>query len=302
MGSEAGRNDLLLSRPVTPARRPRRMTLRLTDGYETSVYVHGRPGGGGRLPVLYAHGIQSHPGWFVSSAAALADCGHAVFQVTRRGSGDNRVGRGHARSAGQLLDDVASACRFVLEQTGQSRLHLLGVSWGGKLLAAYAAAPRRDEAASLTLLAPGIVSRVDVPLPVKAAIVLSLLAAPRRRFAIPLSEVELFTDNEHMREYLRRDPFRLQLATAGMLYASRRLDVSLRRAKPGSLAMPTTLILSRRDRIIDNAATRAVVERLASQPPVVSEFDGAHTLEFEADPRPLFGALAKAVARGEPAQ
>jgi len=64
--------------------------------------------------------------------------------------------------------------------------------------------------------------------------------------------------------------------------------------------MPTTLLLAKRDRIIDNAATRAVVERLTAHRAVVQELDAAHVLEFEPDPQPFYAALAAAAARGEP--
>ncbi len=252
------------------------------------------------MPVLYVHGIQSHPGWFVGSAAALAERGHEVFQVTRRGSGRAVTARGHADSARQLLGDVDAACRFVLDRSGAGRLHLLGVSWGGKLLACYGVAGKHTEAiASLTMVAPGIAPKVSVSPATKLAIAASLILSPRRRFEIPLSQVELFTDNEAMQAYLRGDPYRLQEATARFLYTSRRLDGLLKRAHAGALTMPTTLILARRDRIIDNAATRRMVERLTAGLPVVQELDGAHTLEFEQETGPYYQALALALGGGE---
>ena len=125
------------SRELTGERRPRKVSLRLEDGYESPVYVHTCRSGR-KLPILYVHGIQSHPGWFVGSAAHLADCGHPVFQVTRRGSGDNECDRGHAKSAGQILRDVNTACRFVMDETGAASVHTVGVSWGGKLVPAWA--------------------------------------------------------------------------------------------------------------------------------------------------------------------
>ena len=290
---------LPFARALPPENRPRRLRLRLADACETSVYVHCRGPAASRSPVLYLHGIQSHPGWFVGSAAALADRGHAVYQVTRRGSGLNREDRGHARSAGQLLDDVRTACEFVLRETGAGKLHLLGVSWGGKLAAAYAAdAALAGPIASLTLIAPGIAPRVDVPACRKAGVMLSLLACPKRLFDIPLDDVELFTDNEPMRAYLRADEFALHRATARFLYANRCLDVALRRAPGGAVTAPTTLLLARRDRIIDNRAVRAVVRRLAAGRQTVEEFDAAHVLEFEPDPGFLYDALAAAVHRG----
>jgi alpha-beta hydrolase superfamily lysophospholipase len=271
----------------------------LPDGYETSVYIH-RPSEPAGLPVLYAHGIQSHPGWFFASAAHLAERGHAVFQVTRRGSGDSPQRRGDAKSAVQLLEDIDAACAFVLRQTGADRLHLLGVSWGGKLLAAYACArSRAPNLASLVLVAPGIVPRVDISPLAKLKVAAVLLLKPTRLFDIPLNDVALFTDNESMRGYLRRDSFRLHKATARFLYASRRLDRMLARCPRGRLSVPTTLILAERDRIIDSAATKGAVDRLTAGSVVTREFDGAHTLEFEADPAPFFQALAGALDRAE---
>ena len=298
MDEQADRPELSFAR--VPDRAPRRELLRLADGYETSVYVHHPVGTTAGPPVLYLHGIQSHPGWFVGSAAHLAERGHAVFQVTRRGSGDNPRGRGHAEDAAQLLDDVETAGRFALDQTGADRLALLGVSWGGKLLTAYAADPRHTlPVASLTLVAPGIVPRVDVPVAEKLAIAVALLVAPHRRLDIPLSDVALFTDNEPMRAYLRVDLHRLHRATAQFLYASRCLDVAIRRARPGSLTVPTTLILAARDRIIDNAATRKALERLTGPALALRQLDGAHTLEFEPDPTALYAELAQAVTAGD---
>ena len=281
---------------------PQRIILRLSDGYETSVYVHRpsvRTGGFDARPVLYVHGIQSHPGWFVGSAAHLADSGRAVFQVTRRGSGDNHRNRGHAASAEQLLDDTAAAVRFVTQQTGCSSVHLVGVSWGGKLLACFAATRHDSPVASVTLIAPGLVPRVDVSGWTKAGIALSLLIAPKKRFEIPLNDVAMFTDNEPMRQYLRDDPLRLLWATAGFFWATRGLDVMMARAGDGAIALPTTMFVAGRDRIIDNVASGRLVERLTGGRAIVRQFDAAHTLEFESDLHPFYEALVAALPAGE---
>ena len=275
---------------------PRRLTLRLGDAYETSVYVHAARGACRRAPVLYVHGIQSHPGWFVASASALAGGGHPVYQVTRRGSGDNVAARGHAESAKQLLRDVHGAVCFALDHAGADRLHLLGVSWGGKLLAAYAACcPDAGKIASLTMVAPGIASRVSLGWPVKLAVGLSLVCCPGRSFAIPLDDPALFTDNDAMREYLRGDGLALHRATARLLLASRRLDRVLKAAPRGGIAVATALLLASRDSIIDNAATESIVQRLCADQCTVQHLDGAHMLEFEPDPKPLHDALRAAM-------
>ncbi|MBI5723235.1 MAG: alpha/beta fold hydrolase [Planctomycetes bacterium] len=291
---------IIFSRPLPPGRQPLCMALRHRDGYETSVYVHQPADSPTHLPVLYVHGIQSHAGWFGPSARFLADHGHNVFQVHRRGSGDNVKARGHAASWRKLLDDVLDACMFVLDQTGASRLHLLGVSWGGKLLAAYAAQPgRAADIASLIMVAPGIVSRVDMPISRKLLIALCLPLAGRKLFDIPLDDVELFTGSEQMQEYLRRDPARLKRASAAFFYASRKLENILTRSPPGAIPVPTSLILAGNDRIIDNARTMEIVNRLTARKVRVHELPGRHTLEFENDPRPLYQALLDSIQRAE---
>jgi len=273
--------------------------LTLNDGYVTGVFHH-RPERTrvDRPPVLYLHGIQSHPGWFFGSADSLADAGHDVFQVTRRGSGANRADRGHARTARQILDDVRTSIDFVLECTGAQRLALLGVSWGGKLAAAFCTKSLdMPEIASLALVAPGIVSRVDVPLATKLKVAACLLARPKAMCDIPLGEPELFTDSNRMQEFLRTDPLSLHRATVRFMYASRRLDRILSGAKNGCLKMPVTLILSANDRIIDSDATASVVSRLTNGRAEILSLDGGHTLEFEDDPSQFRQTLCDACGR-----
>lgn len=296
-------------RPMPPSamaipagREPERKILRLRDGYETSVYVH-RPRAGapaGRLPVLYAHGIQSHPGWFYGSALALADAGHVVYQVTRRGSGDNVAARGDCRGRAQLLDDIRLTKDLIRTDESTERMHLLGVSWGGKLLTAYLAqsdSPAR--VASLTLIAPGIVAQADVQFRVKIRIAGSLIVHPETLYDVPLSDPALFTDNQAMQTYLTFDAFRLHKATARFLFESRRMDGDVHHTRAGSITCPTTLILSTRDRIIDNAKTRETVGKLAGANLNVAELNGAHTLEFEPDPMEFYQHVVEAVERGE---
>jgi len=144
---------------------------------------------------------------------------------------------------------------------------------------------------------------VDVPLSRKLAIALALLrrpapGAPRgtAMFDVPLSDVELFTDNPPMRDYLARDPYRLHRATARFLFASRRLD-SMLRAASAELSLPTTLLLAGRDRIVDNDATSRIIAHLTTGKAHVEQLDAAHTIEFEPNPAAFHAALLTAVRR-----
>jgi acylglycerol lipase len=279
-----------LSRPPASGNRPQALPLEL-PGYQTWLLRHSCQSPTG-LPVLMLHGIQSHPGWFAGSADAVAASGRTVYQFLRRGSGCNARARGHARSPGQLLADLDVAVDFVLGATGASRLHLVGISWGGKYAACWALSPHRvKRLAGLTLVAPGLAPRVDLSVRAKLVVAACALAAPRLRLAIPLNEPELFTDNPAMREYIRTDPCRLTRATAAFFLTSRRMDWMLARAADAALRLPVNLLLASRDRIIDNAPTRNLLARLAGDTLRVVELPGAHTLEFEPDPQPFFTAL-----------
>lgn len=290
---------LHLSRQPEQAPPPTLERIAVSGGYPTALLVHNPPRRRG-LPVLLLHGIQSHPGWFVGSADALAGAGHPVYQYQRRGSGSNARDRGHAASPGQLLDDLQAVVSHVLARTRAERLHLLGVSWGGKYAACYALDARRaGQLASLSLAAPGLVSRVDVPGGRKLGIALAAVLSPKKTFEIPLNDPALFTDNPAMRDYLSVDAHRLRRASARFLVASRRMDVMLGKAPDGTIRVPIHLLLARRDRIIRNDRTRALAERLAGAGIRVSEFDAAHTLEFEIDPQPYFRALVEGVAAHE---
>ncbi len=303
--------DLLpLSQPVPPGVRLDRTTVELSDGYKTPAHVYtakadqSRPQPQRQDPVVYLHGIQSHPGWFSGSAGFLAQHGHPVVLPTRRGSGANTVARGDAASAELLCQDVADCCRAAMAMFGAPRVRLLGVSWGGKLAAAFCLRSWPGvEVASLTMVAPGIVSKVDVPLSEKLAIGLALLGRPASgaprgsgMFDVPLSDVELFTDNPPMRDYLARDPYRLHRATARFLYASRKLD-SMLRAASGTLTLPTTLLLAGRDLIVDNDATGRAIARLTAGKAHVERLDAAHTIEFEPDPAAFHAAILAAVRK-----
>ncbi|MCL2701173.1 MAG: lysophospholipase [Phycisphaerae bacterium] len=280
---------------------PRRVELSLRDGYATYAWLYAPAASDDmRCPVVYVHGIQSHPGWFVRSCDALARAGHPVLAVARRGSGENAVARGHARSVGQLVDDLDAAVTWVcMRFYGVSQVHLVGVSWGGKLAAAYCLeSAYASRVVSLTMVAPGTVPRVDVSWRTKFAVAAALLYRPKKLFDIPLSDVELFTDNEAMRAFLRADPHRLMRATARFLFASRELDWRLSRARAGRLAMPTALLLAARDRIIDNAATESAVRRLAPLARVVT-LDAAHTMDFEEVPADFLAALTAACGEAE---
>jgi len=245
----------------------------------------------GRAALVYLHGIQSHSGWYEASSRRLAEAGVAVYQIERRGSGrDAQHERGHVDKAETWLEDVARAAELARDETGAGSVHLMGISWGGKLAMACAA-HRPDLYRSLILSAPGIVPIVDVAVTIKVRIAKCLMVGQElRRFPIPLDDPHLFTENPDRVRYIAEDKLSLRDLTARFMYESRRLDRMVR-AAAATVRVPTLLMLGERDRIINNEATRALIYSMAARKRVITYPGAHHTLEFELDPQPYFKDL-----------
>jgi alpha-beta hydrolase superfamily lysophospholipase len=265
------------------------LSVSLPDGYRAYArYWHpdGKPIAG----VLHLHGIQSHCGWYEGSAEALRRAGFAVLQPDRRGSGRNVDHRGHADSPRQLIDDALCCVAELARRTGHRRHHLLGVSWGGKLVpAVYVTDPAG--ALSLTLITPGLFPIIDVSAAEKFNIGWSMVSNPERHFDIPLNDPELFTSDPEWIEYVCNDPLQLHQATAAFFLASRRMDRTARKLG-ASPPVPVHLFLAREERIIDNEHTRRFI-RDTNWPDIrITTYDNArHTLEFGVSREPFLEDL-----------
>ncbi len=236
--------------------------------------------------IVCIHGIQSHAGWYEHSCTRLAQAGYGVSFLDRRGSGMNEERRGDAPGFRRLIDDVAEYVEHL--RPSARRVHLLAISWGGKV--ATALQRRRPGLVdTLALLCPGFVAQVRPPLGQRLAIAACRLVRPTRLFPLPLNDPELFTTNPKWLDFLRHDPMALRLATARLLFDSVRLDMYLRFC-PRHVSLPVLLLLAEKDRIIDNQRTRRFVERFASRDRMVIEYPAAHhTLEFEPEPDRFIG-------------
>ncbi|HEY7156846.1 MAG TPA: lysophospholipase [Gemmataceae bacterium] len=264
-------------------------TYTVSDGYRCHYHdylVAGAPRG----RVVFVHGIQSHAGWYEHSCRRLAEAGFAVSFLDRRGSGQNTEARGDTPSFRRLLDDIAEFLRPLRQQEPALPIFLAGISWGGKPVVAL---QRRHPGLvdGLALLCPGFRPRVGPSRKERLGILWSRLTAPRRLFPVPLSDPQLFTATPRWQEFIRDDPLSIRQATARFFVESVRLDLYLRFAV-SRVQLPVLLLLAEHDRIIDNARTRAFVERFPAHDKEVREYAGAHhTLEFEADPEVFIADL-----------
>ncbi len=272
------------------------LSFTASDGYQWC-YRFYSPSEPPRAHVVCLHGIQSHGGWYERSCRHLAGAGFAVSFLDRRGSGLNAQARGDAPSFRRLLDDVAEFLRSPHNPGPKGKpVVLLAISWGGKPAAALL---RRHPGLvdALALVCPGFCPLVRPPLAQRLAILGARLLSPRRLFPVPLDDPALFTANPDGQYFIQNDPLGLRQATARFLVESVRLDLYLRWV-PGHVRVPVLLLLAEKDRIVDNARTRAFVRRFASPDRRVIEYAGAHhTLEFEPDPEPFLRDLAGWVAQ-----
>jgi acylglycerol lipase len=278
-----------------PSASPQFHTWSMSDGYQ----LQGRfwpPRNSPATMILYLHGIQSHGGWFEWSASVLSESGAGVLLPDRRGSGLNATARGDAPSVERWLRDIDECAAWGARQFGVARCPVVGVSWGGKLAAAWAA--RRPElAGDLLFVAPGFFPAVDVSPLAKIGIGLALLAGGGHKFRIPLDDPALFTDNPAGRQFIESDPIRLQRVTARFLWQSRRLDKEIRRLKPGMFGQPVTLLVAGKERIIRNSITEAWVRSICTATRILRFPQAAHTLEFEPDVLDLAAVLRAWAAR-----
>jgi alpha-beta hydrolase superfamily lysophospholipase len=256
------------------------MTIRLPDGYQAyaRLSVADEPRGA----VLYLHGIQSHCGWYENSARALQQAGFTVLQPDRRGSGRNDKDRGHADSSEQLIADAAACVRELSERTGFNKVHLAGVSWGGKLIVALHIT-QPETTASLAMITPGLYPVVGVSKTDMFRIGMSMVTAPHRLYDIPLNDPGLFTQVEERVAFLTRDDLQIHQATAGFYLASRRMDKTVAKLA-SSPKVPIHLMLAGDERIIDNDKTAAFVRDLHWPGTTITTYaNSRHTLEFDPD-------------------
>lgn len=238
-----------------------------------------------RTALIYLHGIESHAGWFDRAARLLAARGFDVFCLDRRGSGVNRENRGFVTgdvdNFRRLLCDIHAFRRTL--SPDYASVHVVGLSWGGKLAVAYAI-EYHGMCDGLILITPGLRAAVDLSLGLKLKVALCAVFRPTSGIPLPI-EPEMFTPTPEIIEYIRSDPLRLHHATARFLLQSRLLDRFIDRGIAG-MRLPILLFLAGKDRIIDNAGVAALLRRGGRQALDTLDYhDQTHSIQFDAPQR-----------------
>jgi alpha-beta hydrolase superfamily lysophospholipase len=247
------------------------------DGLEL-YYRAFAPDGPARGALVYLHGIQSHGGWYVETAAELARRGYAVYLTDRRGSGESLALRGDFKDPAQLVADVRRFVRLARHEHPDTPVVLVGGCWGARPALAYALEYPYD-LAGLALIGPALKAKVDLEPAEKRAVISGRLLEPERKIRIPL-EPEMFTENPPYLEFIRNDPLSLHEVTARFYFEQSLWDRRL--LANGELSMPVLLMQAGRDPIVDGEGVRLWFEQLqAPSKRFVRYPDFGHILDFE---------------------
>jgi alpha-beta hydrolase superfamily lysophospholipase len=268
--------------------------LRAADGAEIPVRVFGPEGDG--VPLVMLHGLRSHSGWFVQSAAFLASLGHPVYSFDRRGSGLSRQTRGHTNGWGEIIDEVHAVVTHAAQRHGRSRVHVLGHCFGA-IPGAVFACRCPNLVASLILPTPGVGTHMALTPLEKVQIAFLRFARPRHRIALPLAAEDL-ADLETDRRFIREDALSLHELTARFYFEIFRARKFLKR-NLRCLTSPLFMALAGRDRISDNERNTVFFDGTASVNKKLKIYpDATHILEFSREKEAFFRDLANWLGDG----
>jgi alpha-beta hydrolase superfamily lysophospholipase len=122
-----------------------------------------RARGATKAVIIGLHGLETHSLWFAPLAQELNRSGIAVLAIDRRGSGLNAGASGKGQMGpGETyrmwLDDLSAATRVGARFS--PRVYVLGNSWGGNPVVAWAELPEASKLArGVILLTPGLAAR-----------------------------------------------------------------------------------------------------------------------------------------------
>ncbi|MEN8191026.1 MAG: alpha/beta fold hydrolase [Thermodesulfobacteriota bacterium] len=241
-------------------------------------------------PVLMLHGLQSHSGWFVQSAAHIASLGIPVYQVDRRGSGLSSEPRGHADSYDDMIKDILTVARYAMKQHGVDKFHLLGHCFGA--IPATAFGVRHPELLqSLLICTPAIYTKTGVYFREEVQIVKSELSKNYKYIPIHIDAAQ-FTESQTYLRFINDDPLALKQVTTH-LYFQVPLARHYIKTKMKNLTMPVFMGMAAMDTICDNEENKQFFAEVKSNRKQLIIYDKAkHILEFSDDRDTFFKDLS----------
>lgn len=248
-------------------------------------------------PVLMTHGLQSHSGWFVQSAALLAARGHPVYAFDRSGSGLSRAPRGDSKDFMAWAREMDAVAQEAMKRHGTGQVYLLGHCFGAIPAAVYASGhPERVRA--LILTSPAIYTHTTLAW--RQTMRILLWPAGSMDFAVPSPlETEWFSELDDYKRFIAADPLALREATGDFYWQIVRARRYLS-ANTEKLTMPVFVALAGADPISDSEKNSAWYESLPSARKALIRYGNArHILEFSTDRDRFFADLDRWLASVE---
>jgi len=263
------------------------LTVTAADGVEVPVRLFG--GDGRKTPVLMAHGLQSHSGWFAQSGAFIAGLGHPVYAVDRRGSGLSRETRGDSKAFTDWIEDLRAVARMAMARHGAGRVLVLGHCFGA-IPASLFAESYPAEVAGLVLTTPGIFTQTSILFSQMLTIAASRSGHRDYYFPVPLAPEE-FSELPRFAPFIAADPLALRAASGDLYWQVHQARRHLL-AHSSELTMPILVGFAGEDGIADNDASRRWLAGLPAAATTEIVYPGArHILEYSAQRDRYFADL-----------
>jgi len=257
------------------------------DGTLIPVRLFGSSGR--RTPLLMVHGLQSHSGWFSQSAAFLANLGHPVYVIDRRGSGLSQAPRGDAKDFRLWAADIAAIGAYALKQHGGQQFFLLGHCFGAIPATVYTElAPATVK--GLILTTPGIFTHTSIP-PAQMLKIATTVAGERDYyFPVPL-DPDQFSELPEYEPFIAADPLALRAVTGDLYWQVHKARQYIE-THAGQLTMPILVGMAGEDEIADNRRNRAWLADLPSFDRTEIVYpDARHILEYSLEQARYFQDL-----------
>ena len=237
-----------------------------------------------RAIVLALHGMSDYSNAFDGPARQWAEAGITTLAIDQRGFGRG-PNPGLWAGGDAMRADLADFVGAAKAQDPAVPVFALGESMGGAVVLSAMRSDNSDgppPVAGIILVAPAVWARRDMPLSYRVALffaahltpglILTNSAASHVVTIVP-------SDNGAMLRALGRDPLFQKQTRADALYGLVNL-MDEARAAPAMLAAPPPILLltGRKDQVIPQDATRAVIAALGSRADVRHYDQGYHML------------------------
>ncbi len=271
--------------------------IMVPDENGLAIPVRGYGLNGSRTPLLMVHGLQSHSGWFSQSAAFIADLGHPVYVIDRRGSGLSQAVRGDSKDFMEWSEDIHEVAEQSMARHRKKQLLVLGHCFGAIPATVYAETYPAS-VKGLVLTTPGIYTHTSIPFSQMLKIGTSLSGSRNYYFPVPL-DPEQFSEIPEYAPFIAADPLALRSVT-GDLYWQIHLARKYIKSNDAYLTMPMLVGYAGEDEIADNVKNRKwLAEVPTSDKTEIVYPDARHILEYSLERNKYFADLGRWLSRIE---